>query len=140
MIPDKKLLAVETAKLVVDGAASFQKAGCGGYLKEVSGNIRGIFSCPLDALGSEYAELMAIYIGLTLVREANWFGHQAIVVESDAKVVLGWISTKEQRHCRWWKIFYELDWVDSALIGAGSGFYCAYNGTGLVFDSFKGLT
>ncbi|KAL4303454.1 hypothetical protein GQ457_10G003450 [Hibiscus cannabinus] len=101
----------ETAKLVVDGAASYQKAGCGGYLKEVSGNIRCIFSCPLDALGSEYAELMAIFIGLTLVCEAKWFGHQAIVVESDAKVVLGWISTKEQRPWRWWKIFYELDCI-----------------------------
>ncbi|KAK8613168.1 hypothetical protein V6N13_100938 [Hibiscus sabdariffa] len=89
--------SVETTKLVADGVASYQKTGCDGYLKEVSENIRVIFSCPLDALRLKYAELMAMYIGLTLVRKVNWFGHQAIVVESDAKVVLSWISTKEQR-------------------------------------------
>ncbi|KAK8609395.1 hypothetical protein V6N13_061844 [Hibiscus sabdariffa] len=78
-------------------------------LREASGNIRLLFSCPIPAYGSEYAEAMAVFLGLVLFREANWSGKIFLIVESNSSLVLNWIIEKSQRPWRWWKVFYEID-------------------------------
>ncbi|KAL4383977.1 hypothetical protein GQ457_15G020320 [Hibiscus cannabinus] len=68
-----------TTKLKVDGAASSDKAGCGGVLRKASRVIRVMFSYPIEAIGSEYVEIMAILTGLSLIGEANWDGQEALI-------------------------------------------------------------
>ncbi|KAK8628868.1 hypothetical protein V6N13_009448 [Hibiscus sabdariffa] len=95
--------------LTVDGAATVAKAGWGGVLRDSSGNIRFLFSCPISALGSDYSELMAVHIGLDFFWEANWIDKTHLFVESDSELVVEWIKEKLQRPWRWWKILYDID-------------------------------
>ncbi|KAK8677594.1 hypothetical protein V6N13_143123 [Hibiscus sabdariffa] len=95
--------------LMVDGTATDAKTGCGGVLRDSSGNIRFPFSCPISALGSDYSELMDVHIGLEFFREANWIGKTHLIVESDSELVLEWIKEKLQRPWRWWKILHDID-------------------------------
>ncbi|KAK9011577.1 hypothetical protein V6N11_044424 [Hibiscus sabdariffa] len=53
----------------------------------------------IDVFGSEFVELMAIYIGINLVLEANWVGQQALEAVSVATVALNWILEKDHRPC-----------------------------------------
>ncbi|KAK8716691.1 hypothetical protein V6N13_043995 [Hibiscus sabdariffa] len=76
-----------TVTLTVDGAACHDKTGCGRVLREASGNIRLLFSYPIPAHGSEYAEAMAVFFGLDLFREANWIGKIFLIVETDSSLI-----------------------------------------------------
>ncbi|KAK8644476.1 hypothetical protein V6N13_123782 [Hibiscus sabdariffa] len=99
----------DMVKFSVDGAATSDKAGCGGVLRDAHGVISIMFSGPLSPLGSEFAELGAILKALELFRAANWIGRAPLIVESDAKLILNWLSEPLQRSWRWWKIFRDID-------------------------------
>ncbi|KAL4346555.1 hypothetical protein GQ457_17G001130 [Hibiscus cannabinus] len=64
---------------------------------EASGVIKVMFSCPVESIGSKYAEIMAILTKLSLIGKANWDGQEALVVESNSKLALMWILEKDQR-------------------------------------------
>ncbi|KAL4387135.1 hypothetical protein GQ457_09G026240 [Hibiscus cannabinus] len=85
-----------TITFTVDGVACHDRAGCGEVLRKASGNIRLLFYCPIHGLGSEYAEVMVVFFGLDLFREANWIGKIFLIVESDSSLVLNWINEKSQ--------------------------------------------
>ncbi|KAL4298355.1 hypothetical protein GQ457_12G021530 [Hibiscus cannabinus] len=80
-----------------------------GVLRDADGVISIMFSGPLPPLGSEFAELGAILKALELFRAANLVGRVPLIVESDAKVILNWLSEPLQRPWRWWKIFRDID-------------------------------
>ncbi|KAL4386191.1 hypothetical protein GQ457_09G026750 [Hibiscus cannabinus] len=103
------LTLVRTITLTSDGVACHYRAGCGGVLREASGNIRLLLYCPIHGHGSEYAEVMVVFFGLDLFREANWIGKIFLIVESDSSLVLNWINEKSQRPLRCWKVFYEIN-------------------------------
>ncbi|KAK8663733.1 hypothetical protein V6N13_083540 [Hibiscus sabdariffa] len=56
--PSSSGLCLGSIKFSVDGAAGCNLAGCGGALREATGNIRIMFFGPIDPLGSDYAEVM----------------------------------------------------------------------------------
>ncbi|KAK8628466.1 hypothetical protein V6N13_064173 [Hibiscus sabdariffa] len=85
-----------SVKFTVDGAAAVNLVGCASTLREESGNIRIIFSDPLTPLGSDFAEIMVIFTALDIFREVSWIGKAHLIIESDSKVALTWISVKEK--------------------------------------------
>ncbi|KAE8715757.1 hypothetical protein F3Y22_tig00110160pilonHSYRG00364 [Hibiscus syriacus] len=81
----------------------------GGVLRIDSGEIRMLFSGPVESLGSEWAELIAIKTVLLVFVEAGWIDKSFIVVESNCQVVLNWIACPLMQSWKWWNIFDEVD-------------------------------
>ncbi|KAL4304545.1 hypothetical protein GQ457_10G006180 [Hibiscus cannabinus] len=81
----------------------------GGSNPNCNGDVRALFAGPVELLGAEYAELMAIRLALSIFIEANWVGKTFLIVESDSQVVINWIANMSSRPWRWWNIFEELD-------------------------------
>ncbi|KAK8626128.1 hypothetical protein V6N13_133780 [Hibiscus sabdariffa] len=93
----------------VDGAFANNRAGCGGILREVSGNIKILFSGPIESDCSDVAEVLTIFHALAIFCEAGWIGKASLIVESDSVLALTWINDKLQRLWRWWKLFRDID-------------------------------
>ncbi|GMI64142.1 hypothetical protein HRI_000083500 [Hibiscus trionum] len=79
-------------KFNVDGSFYKNAAGCGGVLRSYAGDMRALFSGPVENLGPEFAELMAIWTALLVFLEVGWIGKESLIVESDSQVVLNWIA------------------------------------------------
>ncbi|KAK8579195.1 hypothetical protein V6N12_069524 [Hibiscus sabdariffa] len=79
------------------------------------GILRAIFSGPCEGLGAKYAEFQAIKVAMELFIEADWVGKSPLVIESDAKMVLNWISNKFVRLWGWWTILVEIDKLVSKI-------------------------
>ncbi|KAL4346396.1 hypothetical protein GQ457_17G004770 [Hibiscus cannabinus] len=95
-------------KFSVDGAATSDKAGCGVVLRDAQRIISIMFYGPLSPLGPDFAELVAILKALEVFKAGNWIGRAPLIVESNSKVILNWLSDSLQRPWRWWKIFRDI--------------------------------
>ncbi|KAK8573652.1 hypothetical protein V6N13_009740 [Hibiscus sabdariffa] len=87
-------------KFSVDGAFASNRAGCGGILREDCGNIRILFSGPIESDCSDLAEVLVIFHALAIFREVGWIGKASLIVESDSVLALTWINDKLQRPLR----------------------------------------
>ncbi|KAK8661739.1 hypothetical protein V6N13_091335 [Hibiscus sabdariffa] len=96
-------------KFNVDGAFNSECARYGGVLRNYNGDVRAMFAGPVEMVGAEYAELMAIRLVLSIFIEVNWVGKTFLLVESDSQVVINWIANRSSRPWRWWNIFEDLD-------------------------------
>ncbi|KAL4291385.1 hypothetical protein GQ457_14G024400 [Hibiscus cannabinus] len=65
-------------KFNVDGSFNTVAAGCGGVLRSSNGNMRAIFSGPVEYFGSDFAELMAVKTALSIFLEAGWMGKEQL--------------------------------------------------------------
>ncbi|KAL4302063.1 hypothetical protein GQ457_10G007730 [Hibiscus cannabinus] len=102
-----RLLAFSGAEFC--GTSGLESHGCGGVLRNCNGDVRAMFAGPVELLGAEFAELMAIRLALSIFIEANSVGKSFLIVESDSQVVINWITNRSSRSWRWWKIFKDLD-------------------------------
>ncbi|KAL4384698.1 hypothetical protein GQ457_15G025740 [Hibiscus cannabinus] len=96
-------------KFNVDGSFNTVAAGCGGVLRSSNGDMRAIFSGPVEYFGSDFAELMAVKTALSIFLEAGWMGKVHLIIESDSQVVLNWISNPLLRPWKWWCFFDEIE-------------------------------
>ncbi|KAK8589522.1 hypothetical protein V6N12_023916 [Hibiscus sabdariffa] len=86
-----------TVKFNVDGSYSVQRVGCGEVLGNYKGDVFAIFSGPVDCIGADFAELVAVRTTLTFFQETKEFGKSLLVIESDSQVVLKWLKDISSR-------------------------------------------
>ncbi|GMI64137.1 hypothetical protein HRI_000083000 [Hibiscus trionum] len=96
-------------KFNVDGSFYTNTSGCGGVLRSYAGDMRALFSGPVENLGPDFAKLMAIRTALFVFSQAGWIGKESLIVESDSQVVLNWIANSHLRPWRWWNYFEDID-------------------------------
>ncbi|KAL4346521.1 hypothetical protein GQ457_17G004720 [Hibiscus cannabinus] len=101
----------DMVKFSVDGAATSDKAGCGVVLRDAQRIISIMFYGPLSPLGLDFAELVAILKALEVFKAGNWIVCAPLIVESNSKVILNWLSDSLQRPWRWWKIFRDIGFL-----------------------------
>ncbi|XP_061367963.1 uncharacterized protein LOC133310979 [Gastrolobium bilobum] len=77
-------------KLNVDGAVSFEKAACGGLLRDWKGNWICGFTAFIGNCSSLQAELWAIFHGLNFVWNSGW---KNIILESDSSQAIGLLTS-----------------------------------------------
>ncbi|KAL4384563.1 hypothetical protein GQ457_15G001740 [Hibiscus cannabinus] len=58
---------------------------------------------------ADFAEFTAISTALQIFIEVSWEGNECLVIESDSKVVLHWISEPLNRPWRWWNDLMVID-------------------------------
>ncbi|GMJ00607.1 hypothetical protein like AT4G29090 [Hibiscus trionum] len=107
--------AEDEIKFNTDGAFKDQHAGCGGVLRTDSGDIRALFSGPIQPFSADFAELVALRTALEIFIEAGWLGRANLVVESDSQTVLNWVANKSLRPWRWWSVFEDIDILRSQI-------------------------
>ncbi|EOY20107.1 Uncharacterized protein TCM_045502 [Theobroma cacao] len=89
-------------------------SGCGGVLRNFEGSLLGLFYGPLGYHDSNYAELMAILHALRLFSASQSIGAQ-LLVESNSKEALSWVSDVRQRPWKLWQIFNEIDYLSQTI-------------------------
>nr|GMD70526.1 putative ribonuclease H-like domain-containing protein [Ipomoea batatas] len=84
-------------KLNTDGSRDAQsgKIGCGGVLRDSNGDWIWGFSCNLGEGSIMEAEAWGILKGLKLTWD---HGYRKVIIESDAKKVVDWITTRERNN------------------------------------------
>ena len=89
-------------KFNVDGSAHGKPGptGIGGVLRDHDGNTRFLFAKSIGVNDSNYAELRAIQEALEWFLSADWCKDFHLIIESDSKVAIKWVSSLE---CRCWK-------------------------------------
>ncbi|KAL4333388.1 hypothetical protein GQ457_07G006800 [Hibiscus cannabinus] len=87
-------------KFNVDKACNSRAAGCGGVLRNCLGDVKTLFSRPVECQGADFVELMVVRTALVIFTEAFRIGRDHLIVESDSKVVLHWIANPTTRPWR----------------------------------------
>ncbi|XP_038993247.1 uncharacterized protein LOC120116941 [Hibiscus syriacus] len=88
-------------KFNIDGAFRDSAVGCGGALRDNSGNIKAIFSGPREVVNSDFAEVVAIKTVLELFLEIGWHRQWELIIKSDSQVALNWVGSLSLRPCHW---------------------------------------
>ncbi|KAK8623632.1 hypothetical protein V6N13_064999 [Hibiscus sabdariffa] len=70
-------------KFNVDGSFLLNRASCGGVLRNHKGDVIAIFSGPVECIGADYSELVAVRTAINFFKETNVLGKARLVIESD---------------------------------------------------------
>ncbi|KAL4303527.1 hypothetical protein GQ457_10G010910 [Hibiscus cannabinus] len=109
VLPEK--LKEESLKQKVLAPWKLVQSVCGSIQLQV------IFSGPVQGVGADFAELMAIKTALDVFVETGWYKDVGIIIESDSKVVLYWVENQLSRPWHWWETFDCIDRVSRTIGG-----------------------